>query len=292
MDQKKKTGLRERLKYKYRISIINEDSFDEVGWVRLSLINVLLFVLIIVILVGGGTASMFFFTSIKEYIPGYPDAKVQQVIVRNTIAVDSLTHELKLQEQYIAGIKTILGGDLPPSFYNDSDSSESSSTHFLERISFTPSKEDSIFRAQIEEDEKYNLQVFSDTDKDDRDEELLLFAPIKGVIVQQFNKDEGHFGVDLVAGINEKVMAVEDGTVIFSEWTVETGHVIQIQHENNLISVYKHNSRVLKKVGEIVSGGEAIAIVGNSGELTTGPHLHIELWRDGMALDPVKHIVF
>ncbi len=235
---------------------------------------------------------MFFYTPIKEYIPGYPDAELQEEIIYNTMVTDSLRRQLEIHDQYISGIKTILGGDLPPSFYDDEDTTDNATSRLLERVSFDPSREDSMFRAQIEEEEKYNLQILSGDASVNKDEELLLFAPIKGVIIQAFKPDEGHYGIDLVAAEKEKVMAVEDGIVVFSEWTVETGHVIQIQHKNNLLSVYKHNANVLKKLGDQIKKGEVIAIVGNSGELTTGPHLHLELWQDGKALDPEKHIVF
>lgn len=290
--EKKRTRLREKIRYKYRISIINEETFDEIRWIRLSVFNVLIFLFIIVVLVGGASTLSFFYTPLKEYIPGYPDAAVQEEIIRNTMLTDSLQEQLEMHNQYISGIKTILGGDLPPSFYDDMDSTDNSTSRLLERISFDPSREDSMFREQIEEEEKYNLQILSELETIRKDEELLLFAPIKGVIVQGFKPDEGHFGIDLVAAEKEKVVAVDEGMIVFAEWTVETGHVIQIQHKNNLLSVYKHNASLLKKAGDRVKKGEVIAIVGNSGELTTGPHLHLELWREGEAIDPEKHIIF
>ncbi len=119
-----------------------------------------------------------------------------------------------------------------------------------------------------------------------------FFPPVKGIITRGFNPMEGHYGIDMVAAPNEVVKATLDGTVTMSTWTLETGYVIQIQHDYELISVYKHNATLFKSVGQKVVAGDAIAIVGNSGELTTGPHLHFELWHDRVPLNPVEYIVF
>jgi murein DD-endopeptidase MepM/ murein hydrolase activator NlpD len=159
-------------------------------------------------------------------------------------------------------------------------------------IQFSTSIEDSILRTQIEEEEQYNLLV---TDQDHASSGLTgvhFFAPIRGMVTNPFNAGANHFGTDIVAAPNEVVKATLDGTVILATWTLETGYVLQIQHDNNLVSIYKHNAELLKKVGNVVRAGDAIAIIGNSGELTTGPHLHFEIWHNGTPIDPEQFIVF
>jgi murein DD-endopeptidase MepM/ murein hydrolase activator NlpD len=285
--KKKRTSLRK----KFRISIINEETYDEVNWWRLSAVNIVIFLFVMFTVVGGGTAAIIVFTPVKQYIPGYPDAKMIEDITRSTILVDSLEYKLNQYGRYLNSIAQILEGDLPEEMFADTGSAEISPT-FMDRIDLEPSEADSLFRADIEQREKFNLQVFNTGDLNSSGEELLLYKPVKGVVTNRFNPDENHLGIDLVAAPNEKIMSVADGTVIFSEWSMLTGYVIQVQHKNNLISVYKHNSALLKEPGNIVKAGEVIAIIGNSGELSSGPHLHLELWKDGNAIDPENHIVF
>ena len=156
--------------------------------------------------------------------------------------------------------------------------------------SIKKSKEDSLLREYVQREDSYSLNISEESPNDKSN--LLFFTPLTGSISNLFNAKEKHYGIDIVAKKNEAVKAILNGTVIFAEWTVETGYVIQIQHDYNLTSIYKHNSVLLKKVGDIVKAGEAIAIVGNSGELTTGPHLHFELWKNGVAQDPSQYINF
>lgn len=287
MAKKKKRTL---LRKKFRISIINEETWEEVKWMRLSANNVLISLIVLMTIVGGGSTALVIFTPLKEYIPGFPDASMQQAIVKNAFVADSLENKLHIYERYLNSIKTILQGELPPEMYADTSSSEIS-PNFMERALLEPSAADSVFRAEIEEREKYNLQEFWASETDNSTE-MLLYKPVKGVVSNKFKPSEGHLGFDVVTAPGEKVLAVADGTVVFAEWTMQTGNVIQIQHDNNLVSIYKHNSLLTKKVGEKVKAGEAIAVVGNSGEMTTGPHLHLELWKNGEPIDPELYIVF
>jgi murein DD-endopeptidase MepM/ murein hydrolase activator NlpD len=161
-------------------------------------------------------------------------------------------------------------------------------------IKFVKSKKDSLLRKQIEGEEQYNL-TFSEKPRQQTGinlSQLHFFTPLRGVITNSYNQETDHFGTDIVAGPNEVIKATLEGTVIVANWTLETGYVIQIQHENNLVSIYKHNAELLKKVGNRVLAGEPIAIVGNSGEITTGPHLHFELWYNGSPVNPEDYIVF
>lgn len=290
-NQMAKKKKRASFRKKYRISIINEETYDEVNWWRLSAVNIIIFLFVMFTVVGGGTAAIIVFTPVKQYIPGFPSVEMQRSIARSTFLADSLEYKMGLYSKYLNSIGTILHGELPEEMFADTGSSEISPT-FMERIELDPGIADSLFRADIEQREKYNLQVFLKDKVDEADEEVLLFKPVKGVVSNAFNPDERHWGVDLVAAPNEKVVSVADGTIVFAEWSVETGYVIQVQHDNNLLSVYKHNSALLKDVGNKVKAGEVIAIIGNTGELSSGPHLHLELWKDGRAINPENHIVF
>jgi murein DD-endopeptidase MepM/ murein hydrolase activator NlpD len=254
---------------------------------RLSRLNVIavfgsaaiLIVIFIIVLIA--------FTPIREFIPGYPDGNTRRNIVVNALRVDSLERELKHWKGYYSNINKILNGGEPTSIVSKPDSAVK-----YKEIRFTRSVEDSLLRLQIEQNEMYNLSVFDNRKSKSSISNMLFFTPVKGVITSTFSLQQNHYGVDIVAAPNEAVVAVADGTVTLSTWTLDTGYVIQIQHDDNLISVYKHNSQLLKKQGARVKAGETIAIIGNSGELTTGPHLHFELWHNGNPIDPQKYIIF
>ncbi len=277
----------QKLKSKYRLSIYNDQSYEEVWFMRLSRLNV--------ISVVGGTAILLIsivtiliaFTPIREFIPGYPDGTTRRYIVKNALKVDSLEREIQQWKIYLGTLHTILRGESPDNFESRPDSSVR-----YKDIVFSRSVEDSLLRLQIEEEELFNLSVLEVRSKNDKLSSLHLFPPVKGVVTNSFNVQSNHFGVDVVAPPNEVVVAIADGTVTLSSWTLETGYVIQIQHEGSLLSVYKHNSKLLKRTGTQVKAGEAIAIIGNSGELTTGPHLHFELWHNGNPINPEQYIVF
>lgn len=286
---KEKTPLIEKLKNKYRLTISNEATFDEVLSIRLSRLNVFtvagLFSVILIALV----TLLIAFTPLREYIPGYPDGEMRRNIEKNAVLVDSLSLELDKRDRFFQGIKNVIAG-------NDFDSvaqpqADSVVDPRYKNLTFTKSESDSLFRKEHEEDEKYNLTL-ENTSKSKGLSNLHFFPPIKGMISQKFNSRSSHYGTDVVGGMNERISSVLDGTVVFSEWTLNTGYVIQIQHSNNLLSVYKHNSELLKKAGEHVKAGEAIALLGNSGELTSGPHLHFELWHNGRPLNPENYIKF
>ena len=161
---------------------------------------------------------------------------------------------------------------------------------FLKKDQVPRSLEDSLLRERIEEEERFNF--IDNTEQQKTIESMVFFKPINGIITQGFNRHEKHYGVDLVSKENEVIKCVFDGVVVFSSWTSETGHVIAIQHENNFLSIYKHNSVLLKEQGEVVNLGDPIAVIGNSGKFTSGPHLHFELWHNNGPVDPEKHIIF
>lgn len=287
MAEKEKKKILHKLKSKYRLSIYNDESFQEVWFMRLSRLNVISYVGGLAILLVIIVIVLIAFTPIREFIPGYPDGKTRRNIYVNALKVDSLEREISLWKNYYENMNQILRGDAPKS----NESRLDSNIRYRE-ISFSRSLEDSLLRAQIEEDEMYNLSVFDSKAKNNTIKNILFYPPVKGVVTSTFNIQQDHFGTDLVAAPNEAVVAIADGTVILSTWTIDTGYIIQIQHADNLISLYKHNSKLLKRQGARVMAGEAIAIIGNSGELTTGPHLHFELWHNGNPVDPEKFIKF
>lgn len=286
---KEKKPLLEKLKNKYRLTISNEGTFDEVLSIRLSRLNVFtvtgLFSIVLIVLV----TLLIAFTPLREYIPGYPDGKMRKNIENNAILADSLIVELDKRDRFFQGIRNVISGnDFDNVVENPADSIVDPR---YKDLSFSISSNDSVFRKEHEEDEKYNLSLGTET-KAHGLSSMHFFAPINGLISNHYDSKIEHFGTDIVGGKNERISSTLDGTVIFSEWTLNTGYVIQIQHSNDLISIYKHNSELLKKTGEHVKAGEAIALLGNSGELTSGPHLHFELWHNGQALNPEDYIKF
>jgi len=285
--EKKHRKLVHKLTHKYRMVLLNEDTYEEVGNIRLTRLNLIALVGVIVILLIVITYSLIAFTNIREMIPGYPDAAMRQNIHQNAMKVDSLEYEQAIRDQYFDNMKRIISGEMPEFYMNDT-----SGMVDVQEITFLRSANDSLLRLQVEAEEQFRLSVLDDEFVKRNLYDMHFFTPVTGIITRAFNPMEGHFGIDLVAAPNEVVKAALDGTVTMSTWTLETGYVIQIQHDYELISVYKHNASLFKSVGQKVVAGDAIAIVGNSGELTTGPHLHFELWHDRAPLNPVEYIVF
>ena len=275
---------------KYRISILKDKTFKEVWTFRITKYNAFLIALSTLLLIIGITSVLIFFTGIREFIPGYPDGNMRRNIIMNAILLDSLEYELELRDRYFENLQDMIAGREPRDIVNAQDSIGD-----YESIEFSRSLEDSLLRQQIEQEEQYNLTVGTSQPLQELTSlsRIHLFPPVKGLISGSFDVAKSHYGTDIVSQPSAVVSSVLDGTVILASWTMETGYVIQIQHANNLVSVYKHNATLLKESGDQVKAGETIAIIGNSGELyTSGPHLHFELWRNGEPLDPEKYILF
>lgn len=286
MAEEKKSKFIAKIKNKYRLVILNDSSFEEKFSFKLSPLNVFLLVFFAILFLVLSVTSIIVYTPLRESIPGYTDVSIRQDLTKMVLRSDSLEKELSQNKQYLDNISAILRGEAPAEVSNDTIIKTSHS----EEDAIAKSPEDSLLRDYVEREESFSLN--DDNTPSNSQSQVLFFAPLVGSVTNLFNPSEEHFGVDIVAPKNEAIKATLDGTVIFAEWTVETGYVIQLQHQNNLTSIYKHNSVLLKKTGDIVKAGEAIAIVGNSGKLTTGPHLHFELWRDGVAIDPLDLISF
>ena len=287
MSEKVPRKLLQKLTHKYRMVLLNEDTFEEVGNLRLTRLNLIAIVGIVLILLVFITYVLIAFTNIRELIPGYPDAAMRQQIRINAMKLDSLAYEQSMRDQYFDNLNRIISGDMPEMYMNDSTGIIGNG-----EINFGRSSNDSLLRQQVEAEEQFRLSVLNDNQENKKFYDLHFFTPVEGIITGSFSPADGHFGVDLVAEPDAVVKATLDGTVTMSTWTLETGYVIQIQHDYEIISVYKHNASLFKTAGEKVAAGDAIAIVGNSGELTTGPHLHFELWHDRVPLDPADYIVF
>jgi murein DD-endopeptidase MepM/ murein hydrolase activator NlpD len=283
MKNKRKKFWR-NFKFKYKLTITNENTLEEVVGIHVSKLNgvsVLLFVVTVIFLIA---ATIIAFTPLRNYLPGYMNSEVRELVVNNALRVDSLQQLLNRQNMYIMNIQDIFSGKVKADTVASIDSlTIVRSEELMER---TEAEEQ--FRKQYEESERYNLTTM---DNAPATLGLVFYRPTRGMISSAFDANGKHFGIDIAANPNESVLATLDGTVILSTYTAETGYVIQIQHAQNIVSVYKHCGSLLKKVGDTVKAGEAIALVGNTGEKTTGPHLHFELWSKGRALDPSKYIV-
>ena len=210
-------------------------------------------------------------------------------ILLSAIRLDSLDQELKLRDKYFDNLNSIISGNQPVTQSNRQDT-----TKDYKDIKFNTSPEETKLRARVENEDRYNLSLGQSAPESISGiANLHFFPPVKGIISGRYEVRTKHFGTDIVTKPRAIVSSVLDGTVIFTGWTMETGFVIEVQHSNNIISLYKHNASLLKEAGDLVRAGEAISIVGDSGELyTTGPHLHFEIWYKGSPLDPEKHISF
>ncbi len=279
-------------KGKYRLVMFNDQTFEDRFSFRLTRINVLLSIFSIGIIFMSLTFVLIANTSIKEYIPGYPNIDERRELYKLNIIADSLLVDIEKKNRYIENIKNIFA-DNP---FNEDINEIKPSNFRYDTIKNIKSYNDSILRAEFENQSMYNL-YFNESGQLAESSKASIksfnfFIPLQGIITSQFSLLDKHYGVDLVTSHNEAVKATLEGTVIFSGWTLETGYIISLQHSRNFISVYKHNSVLLKKEGDHVMAGEPIAISGQSGELSTGPHLHFELWENGTPVDPQEYILF
>lgn len=277
-------------KHRFRITIYNDHTFEEIWQTRLTKLGTFTLIGAVIISLIALTTILIAFTNLREFIPGYPDGNMKRNIIMTAYRLDSLENELHIRDQYFSNINAIISGEEPVDFQSLQDTSKS-----YENITFSKSAEDSLLRIQIEQEEQYNLST-SEYEENNKESKIInqhFFTPLKGIVSSKFSPVDNHFGTDIIAEPKSIVSAVLDGTVIMAGWTLEAGYIIEIQHGNNIISVYKHNAVLLKDIGTVVSAGETISIIGNSGELyTSGPHLHFELWHNGTPIDPEKYIIF
>jgi len=284
--KKKEKKIAKKLFHQYRLVVLNEDTFEERFAIKLTRLNVFVLTSISAILLVFFTTLLIAFTPLREYIPGYSSARLKKEASLLNYKTDSLVRELELNKQYYSSIRKVLTGDIASVNFNR-DSIMELAKNDLGYLEVEKNKEDSILRAKVEKEDKYNL---FETSIDPSN--FVLFPPVNGTISESYNIKEKHYAVDVVVAMNTPVKAVADGTVIFAEWTVETGYVVIMEHNQELISVYKHNSAITKSQGDLIKAGEVIAMSGNTGELSTGPHLHFELWSKGYPVNPTNFIDF
>ena len=283
--QKSNTFL-ENLYKEYKVVISNDKTFEERLSFKATKAGVFLVGVIFATALIALTVVLIFFTQLKEYVPGYSSLELLKSSKELSFKTDSIEKMIALNNQYYNSIKKVLIGELDTIAFNkDSILSEINSDLFSSELS--PSSEDSLLREYIEEEDMFNL-----TKNQLLIQNKILFQPVLGEVTQKFNYKENHFAIDIAVDTGTPIKAISDGRVVLSEWTMETGHVIIIDHGDMLLSVYKHNSSLVKKQNELVAAGEVIALSGNQGTLTTGPHLHFELWKNGAPIDPEQFFNF
>ena len=270
---------------KYRFVIMTDNSFEEKLSVKLSRLNIIAFLGPLLFFCFFSAMLLIAYTPLSEYIPGKSSIEVQKDLIELNIKSDSIKEILLNRNIYIENINKIINGEEIVSLENFE---ELKNTNTL--ISFEKSKEDSLFRAKVEAEDKSS--IYKKNKSNNNSNNLIFFTPLSGIISDRYNNKDKHFGIDLVAKEKSRISSVLDGTVVISHWAYVTGYVIGVQHNNNYLSFYKHNSVLLKSVGDYVNAGDHIAIIGNSGELSSGPHLHFELWHKGMPVNPENYISF
>lgn len=291
--QKEKVqSLYSHLKKKDRLVVVDLETYEEIRHFNFSALSIIVYSLFVTSIIIFTTWCIIAYTPIKQTIPGYPNISKQKQLAyldkKNLAWVEQQKLKLNREHLYYKNLQLILSDSIIRDSSNLSGISDSNN---FPNQDFSTSVKDSLLRQKVEEQEKYlvnNAQKNTNTNNDLKG--VLFFPPISGTITDSINVKKGHFGIDIIAPKDEPVKSTLNGTVIFTDWTPDNGYVIHVQHDRNLVSVYKHNSVLLKKMGDLVKTGEPIAIIGNSGKLSTGPHLHLELWHNGMALNPVNYI--
>ncbi len=287
--EKKNKSWKEKLQNPYRVVVLDDSTFEEKTSFTLSALNLFVFI---------GSLSLFLifiltyviaFTSLREYIPGYADVKLRRNVTELMQRADSLEESLLAKDLYIKNLDDVLHDRVS---VKQIETAVKSKVVNFEELNVSKSPSEESFRKEIENKDKNSLAYSSGKSGMDGIAGLFFFNPAVGMVSSSFNSSENHFGIDIVTKKDESIKSTLAGTIIYSGWTSESGYMIQIQHNNDIVSVYKHNSVVLKNEGERVNAGQVIAIVGNSGELTTGPHLHFEIWHKGTAIDPQDYISF
>jgi murein DD-endopeptidase MepM/ murein hydrolase activator NlpD len=272
--------LRDRLRERYRLVIMEDETLELRNSIKVTLLNVYLAASVLFVVIGALVFCLIYFTPMKNYLVGFNQVELSRQALAQEQLIDSLSNITDTHQQWIDNILRQLNGEVDTASSGVADQVNLSNIN-LDQVS----PEDLALRDEVDQRDYFTLEQNGENRR-------LLSPPMEGVISDGFDPSEEHYGIDIVGKENSAVKAVDDGTVIDTYWDSETGNCIVLQHDNNLISIYKHNSSILKKVGTFVRSGDAIAIVGNTGELSSGPHLHMELWKDRAPLNPEDHIVF
>jgi murein DD-endopeptidase MepM/ murein hydrolase activator NlpD len=286
-----KTNRNKKLKSKFRFVVLNDETFEEKVSLSLSSRNVWVFLGVISFTLIFLTAAAIIYTPLKYFIPGFGDYNYRSQILQLKFKTDSLEDAMQARSLWLNDLADVVNGTIdttkaPPD--NDKKIDKS-------KINLTEVRpEDRELRREVEDEENYSLSYAARQNSGLLDEikEMHLASPVDGYVTDEYSEQQEHYGIDIATTVDAPVKAVLDGKVISAAFNLETGYVLEIQHKNNLVSIYKHNSRLVKKTGDAVKAGEVVAFAGSTGELSTGPHLHFELWRDGKSLNPKDYIVF
>ena len=279
-NKKENKGFFKKLFNDYKVVVSSEDTFEEKFAFKASKINVFVLILVYSVILISFTISVVFFTQLRELVPGYSSSDLLSRAIYLTQKTDSLERQIELNNKFYKSIEDVLSGKTDEFIERDNIPIDSS-LNDKNLFSISPNSEDSILRNYVDSQDKFNLTI-----NELVIENKMFFSPIKGDITQTFNFEENHFAIDIAADIGTPVKSILDGKILFSEWSVDTGHVIIVDHGDNIVSVYKHNSKSLKEQNDFVQAGEVIAYSGNQGSLSSGPHLHFELWKNGTPIDP------
>ena len=285
-NKKENKGFFKKLFNDYKVVVSSEDTFEEKFAFKASKINVFVLMLVYSVILISFTISVVFFTQLRELVPGYSSSDLLSRAIYLTQKTDSLERQIELNNKFYKSIEDVLSGKTDEFIERDNIPIDSS-LNDKNLFSISPNSEDSILRNYVDSQDKFNL-----TKNELVIENKMFFSPIKGDITQTFNFEENHFAIDIAADIGTPVKSILDGKILFSEWSVDTGHVIIVDHGDNIVSVYKHNSKSLKEQNDFVQAGEVIAYSGNQGSLSSGPHLHFELWKNGTPIDPAPLLNF
>lgn len=282
----KRKKIAKKLFTKNRLVILNEDTFDEIFSLRLTLMNVFVVATVGAFVIITITTYIIAFTPLREFIPGYASSQLKKNATELALKSDSLSQAVRKNEAYIQSIKRVLTGDLDYAKLNK-DSILASSVEQSELPDLAPSNHEIKLREKVATEDKYNL-----FEKAQSKVNVVLFPPLKGMVTEKFSPKNKHYSVDVAVAKNTPVKSVQNGTVVFADWTPSNGNVVILRHNNGFISVYKHAASLNVSQGDVVRTGEVIALAGSTGHESTGVHLHFELWKDGYPIDPEQFISF
>ena len=283
---RKRVKFRQKLINKYRLVVLNEDTFEEKLSFNLTRLNVFIFGSLFSVVIIVSTIFLIAFTNLREYIPGYSSTELKKEATQLVYKVDSLNQVLEVNNLYIGKVKELLTGKISEVQF-DKDSVFNTMKFDKDSMNLDPSDNVLEFRSDVESTDRFS--IFNEATKS---ADIVFFSPVKGIVTDGYSLKNKHFAIDIAVQMGTPVKSVADGTVIFAEWTAETGNVIIVEHSNGFISVYKHNTALHKHQGDMVKSGEVIASAGDTGEYSTGPHLHFELWNEGYPVNPVNYIDF
>jgi murein DD-endopeptidase MepM/ murein hydrolase activator NlpD len=283
--EKKKRSLVKKLTDQYRLIIIDEDTFEHKVDFNLSRLNVFVALGVLSLFLITVTIFIIASTPLREYIPGYPSADFKTKIYRLNNQLDSLQKEIEIRNSYLNNLRMVLTGEIKPGEIQTTPA-ESDIDVKIDTAALQPSPADLALRKEVEEKEKFSV------DNRFAANATRFIPPLHGMISQAFDLKKRHYGTDVVVKVKTPVKSIADGTVVFSDWTPDDGKVIIVQHPGNWLSVYKHNQKLLKRKGEHVKAGEVIAVSGDVGTKSTGPHLHFEMWKNGEPVNPENYIDF